>query len=277
MKKKIILALLITLAAAGLWIGFDKTRDYLADRKEEETYTAQIETISATSGFADKATYHEKLDALRAYINGNTEHNIDDEFYAVWKDKAKITQTFLDYTQGRRKDLPHYECSTRANLMRDILNHHGYKTRSLLVYRAVPQPDASYKMDGHKVLDVQNPDTGKWETQDADYNIYWANILDGTRVSMVDAMADPAHYTPCSGANCGWHIVSRENIQARVLQDYLDVITAINEAEDTRITYHAQDIDPNASFSYQDKSGTLCETLGRHCDEGLIKAQTSAD
>ena len=62
------------------------------------------------------------------------------------------------------------ECSSRTILMGLILRALGYETRVVAIF------DSRTNLKSHSFLEVINPATGRWETQDADFDIGDAKI-----------------------------------------------------------------------------------------------------
>ena len=61
------------------------------------------------------------------------------------------------------------ECSVRSNIMARLLEAMGYETRIVAIFNT----KSARNLNSHSFLEVLNPETGQWETQDADYDIYW--------------------------------------------------------------------------------------------------------
>jgi hypothetical protein len=75
---------------------------------------------------------------------------------------------YLLMQKGLRAEPVHMECSTRTNLMKSILQALGYDTRVVAIF------NSKTNLRSHSFLEVMNPETKRWETQDVDYDIYLA-------------------------------------------------------------------------------------------------------
>jgi hypothetical protein len=58
----------------------------------------------------------------------------------------------------------------------------GYETRIIALFDTDGEG-----LRSHTFLDVKNPGTGKWETQDPEFDLYWMSKSSGVRVSLADA------------------------------------------------------------------------------------------
>jgi hypothetical protein len=262
-KKYVTLGAVLVAVALSGWFGIG----YLQDVQKDVLYASQITTIKKASGIEEVPSFHAKADRLREFIHNNSQHKEDAEFFSLWRDRTKMAAAFIDYLEGRRKELPHMECSTRADLMAAILRSEGYRTRAVDAYR-VDDPD---KLEGHALLDVMNPDTNRWETQDPEYDAYWKHRKTGERASMIEASGN-ADIIPCNGSRCGWGIKTREGSPAERLRKHLAYTVSIDRAADERIAYHSPDIAPDATLVYNDKTGTFCNVVSKNCRDGFFVA-----
>lgn len=253
-------AVLLCALGAGLW-----GMDYLDEKRTEEIYKDRIAYIKKASGIEKVPAFHDKLDILRKFINENSQHKIDEEFYSLWRDRIKMADAFIDYLDGRRKDLPHMECASRSGLMSAILKSEGLNTRSVDVYYQGQQGILS----SHALFDVYNPEMRRWETQDPEYDVYWKNLETGDRVSMVEAGADD-DIVPCNGSNCGWNFISREGNAASNLRNLTAYITVIDRNAGERLTFYRPDILPETIVKYDEKEGTFCDVIAKNCRDGFL-------
>ena len=111
------------------------------------------------------------------------------------------------------------ECSTRSNLMARLLEALGYKTRIVAIF------NSRTNLKSHSFLEVMNPETKRWETQDPDYDIYWRSKESKDRLSLADSAEAVQDIEPCGRDSCGWEHVSREGIRADKLRGYLDIVS----------------------------------------------------
>lgn len=263
-RKYLTLFLVLAATAAAGVLGLR----YLEELRGESVYRAHIATIKTASGIEEIEDFHARIDTLRGFINANSQHKEDAEFFANWRDKTKMAEIFIDQLEGRRTDLPHMECSTRSALMAAVLQSEGYKTRSIDAYGAAP---GDTELSSHALLDVWNPHAKAWETQDPEYDVYWKNGKTGTRVSMIAVGADDA-IVPCNAKTCGWDVESREGNKGENLKILTGYLTAIDRARNERVTYHRPGIAPDAVLRYDGRQGTYCTLLAKNCQDGFLPA-----
>jgi hypothetical protein len=263
-KKYLTFFIVIAATAVAGFFGIG----YLKDVRDDSVYFTQINQIKEGSGVKDITDFHDRMDHLRVFINANSQHKEDEEFRASWRDRTKLAANFIDHLEKRRQDLPHMECSTRASLMGAILTSEGYKIRSIDVYHPLP----SGLLSGHALLDVFNPHTKKWESQDPEYDVYWKNKKTGERVSMAEAGLDLENIQPCNLKRCGWGVKSREGATGDALKNLTSYVTTIDRNADERITFYRPDIKPDATMEYSGKKGTYCDVLGKNCKDGFLPA-----
>jgi len=258
-KKIIITVLALFILTAGTVIGIDEYKDWRAQQRLD----SQIDKILHISKINQITDFHEKVDAIRTLVNEKSIHKIDDEFYSMWRDQNAIATAFIDHINGNRHP-PHMECSTRTGLLSHLLERSGYRTRTIYVFRN----DAT--LSNHTFLEVQNPETKIWESQDADYDIYWRHKETKDRASIVSVTADIGSYEPCNSQTCGWDIKSREDIPAARFKDRLSYVTLVDRKGKERLTLYAAGIDPEQQYKTSKKEGNFCDILAKNCRDGFI-------
>lgn len=72
----------------------------------------------------------------------------------------------------------------------------GYETRTIALFRT------KGRHASHTFLDVLNPKTERWETQDPDYDLYWTSLSSKARLSLAEAAQD-LEDLPCGRSSCG--------------------------------------------------------------------------
>lgn len=170
--------------------------------------------------------------------------------------------------KGQRETPVPMECSVRSSLMRVILSELGYKTRTVIVYNATTRP-RGLDLDSHTFIEVWNPDTKHWETQDPDYDLYYIEKDTENRVSYAEVAKSPDRYIPCNDNKCGWDIVSRENIKAKTLLDYMDIISIVDKERKARYSFRKDDINPEKTYKTQDGEASFCNILEKNCRSGF--------
>ena len=264
MNKKILIALGVVLFAIVAYFVGRYTLDWMADQKFEQALQEKNLQILELSGLSGIDTYPEFADRARAYVHDNSQFKMDDEFNSIWPDKIKLAQAFIDGQQGKRKDLPHMECSTRSNILADLLVLKGYKVRNVVLY----SPERN--LSNHRLIEMKNPETGRWEAIDVTYNIYWRNKETKVRASMAEVGENPDAFEPCNNKQCSWDVKNDDGDTPKNLLDLMKIAAFHNQETDLRLTLYAPDINPAHEYKMEDKTGTFCDFFGKNCVDGFL-------
>ena len=106
---------------------------------------------------------------------------------------------------------------------------------------------------------------GRWETQDADYGIWWQN-LKGDRVSLADYAEKPEEIVPCSAKGCDWS-------RAKRLKQYLDIISVTDKSTGERYAIYTTRANLHRIYTKGNKRGLFCEVEAKRCTDGFKQAQ----
>jgi hypothetical protein len=257
----------LVLAGIGVVVAIGLAARAGANWSGEWRFQAAAAEIIGLLELPPDADFHTRSDAVRAFINDHSSHNIDAEFYADWPHPYLMAEKVIAHARGARAAPPHMECSTRTTLMSAILRQMGFATRRIDIYDAGT-------LRSHTFLEVMNPDTGAWETQDPDYDIYWRRAGSPERVSISEAAGDLDNIVPCGRTSCRWSISSREGTRAEALRDYLDFIVVRERASSRRYTVHTARADPAKVYEHRSRTGTFCDVLAKNCRDGLFPIET---
>jgi hypothetical protein len=188
MKRLFLVALILATVAACV----------AADHNDHDTVVALVQHITRSkSPDAD-------FDSVRAFVQAHSVHRNDDEFNSIRKE-GRFAQEVLKHVAGQRSDPVPMICGARAWLMHDLLEEMGFDAMVVHIF------DAQTPMS-HTFVQVLNPETGKWETQDPDFNIYWIEVTTGARIAVTDYAPDNLDQAkPCGILGCGWEVVAGSN------------------------------------------------------------------
>jgi hypothetical protein len=128
------------------------------------------------------------------------------------------------------------------------------------------------KLNSHTFIDVLNPQTNKWETQDPDFNIYWRNAKTKERAAYADVVSDFKSFEPCFEHGCGWHL---EDASGRDFDRFLNgykIVSMIDRKTRQRFSVHAPDIAPDTLFEHKGKQEKFCTHIEKNCRQGYYKA-----
>jgi hypothetical protein len=145
-----------------------------------------------------------------------------------------------------------------------VLRKLGYETRIVAIF------DSHTNLKSHSFLEVLNPNTRQWETQDADFDLYWRRIGSGERTSLADAAEALDEIQPCGRKDCGWENKSREGIRAEKLKPYLDIISITAKQKAARYALYTSRADLSRFYSKDQKQGTFCQVEAKRCKHGFF-------
>jgi hypothetical protein len=148
--------------------------------------------------------------------------------------------------------------------MARILRALGYETRIIAIF------NSRTNLKSHSFLEVLNPETGLWETQDPDYDIYWQSKNSAQRISLADTAEAIGEIEPCGRERCGWNHVSREGIRAEKLIDYLDIVSITAKQKTIRYTLYTSRADLSTTYSKGPKRGAFCQVEAKRCKNGFF-------
>ncbi|MGH6865581.1 MAG: hypothetical protein ACREDO_05295 [Methyloceanibacter sp.] len=248
----VLIAVLVIAVAVLAIIGVAYYRDKQADAERD----ADIKTIVKLSAIPVGATPQAVFDKVRAFVTTNSIHEIDAEFRKLRGERG-FAKALIARAEGKRAEPVHMECSTRSNVMGTALRKLGYTTRTVALFDA-DSPKS------HSFLDVLNPVTGKWESQDPDYDFYWVDH-DGKRVSVFEVAENPDAFKPCQGDVCGWELEAVHGAKAVRIRELLEILTVTDKERGYRIARYT-------SRAGADKAKQFCETHDKWCKDGLEAA-----
>lgn len=254
--------LAVTAVTAGIWA----LVDYLQDRRTARLYHAELEKVMVLGDLARDEPFHAKLDRIRDFINDHSEHRMGKEFWRLHAqgDGIGYLKRIRAHAEGDSEKPAPMDCSTRSNLMSAMLQDMGYETRIVALF------DTDKTTRSHTVLDVKNPETGRWETQDPDYDLYWKSAVSGERVSVAAEGADLESIVPCGPTRCGWDNVGRDGQKARTVKLMLDIIGITRKGKDVRYAVYSPRADLDAIFKRGRERGPFCDVHEKRCRDGFV-------
>lgn len=253
----------IALVAGGAWALVDE----LEERRTERLYDEEFEKVMALGEFRKEEPFHSKLDRMRAFLNTHAQHRMDKEFWRIHRqaDGIGYLERIRAHAEGKTDEKAPMDCSTRSNLMSKMLQDRGYETRIIALF------DTDKTTRSHTVVDIKNPETGRWETQDPDYDLYWKSVRSGDRISIADESADLDSIVPCSVSHCGWDNVGQDGQKATTVKLLLDIIGVTRKGKDVRYAVYTPRANPSATFKNGGESGTFCEVFEKRCRDGFVE------
>ncbi|MFD0988350.1 hypothetical protein [Methyloligella solikamskensis] len=252
----------VTAIVAGSWA----LVDYLKDRRTERIYNAELEKVVALGDLAREEEFHAKLDRMRDFINDHSDHRMGKEFWRLHAqaDGIGYLQRIRAHAEGESDEPAPMDCSTRSNLMSKMLQDQGYETRIVALF------DTDKTTRSHTVVDILNPETGRWETQDPDYDLFWKSTKTGERISIADESGDLDAILPCGPTHCGWDNVGRDGQKATTVKLMLDIIGITRKGKDVRYAVYSPRANLDATFEQGGEKGRFCEVHEKRCRDGFV-------
>jgi len=252
-------SILVAAVFAFAWFAVDAIRE----AREVKLTSTYVQEIISRLDLAAVPDFHRRVDKVRAFINDNSIFSVDESF---WKNKeypSSFAAGLLAYSKGTASEPAHMECSTRTNLMSEILQKLGYDTRVVAVF------DTDETLTSHSFLEVMDPGTGRWETQDPQLDIFWRNKVSGERVSLADAAEGLDSVEPCGRIRCGWDLENREGSKVARMRRFLDIISLTRKERGLRYALYTSRADLNRIYVKDGRRGTFCEVQAKRCRQGF--------
>jgi hypothetical protein len=247
------------LIGGAVWLAVDWSHEKRMTARAD----AHVQEILSMLNLAAMPDVHQRLDKVRTFINDNSVHKVDEAFRVNQGNPDSFLGGLLAYAKGTAAGPIHMECSTRTVAMERIFKALGYDTRIIAIF------NSRTNLKSHSFLEVMNPETKRWETQDADYDIYWRSKSSGERISLADSAQSVDDIEPCGRSGCGWSHESREGIRAKKLIDYLDIISIMAKERALRFVLYTSRAELNRTYRKERKQGAFCEVESKRCKRGF--------
>jgi hypothetical protein len=154
---KIVVVAMVSIAIVGAaWLAIDQ----LHEQRMNARMNTRVQEIIAILDLRATPDFHDRLDKVRSFINDHSIHKMDRTFWLNHGNPAAFADGLLAHVKGLAAEPVHMECSTRTNLMQLILQALAYETRIAALF------DSNTNLSSHSFLEIMNPKTKRWETQD---------------------------------------------------------------------------------------------------------------
>ena len=141
--------------------------------------------------------------AVMDFVHDNSEHNIDDEYYSYFGKYIKYYKMLLAVKRGESDHKVHLSCGPRSLLMVQLLDSFGIYGRVVQIFS-----DQFEGVEGHRLVEVKNPETNSWELWDPDTNFVFMDKKSGERVDVMRLVfSDIESVVPVRGKDKGWDVV----------------------------------------------------------------------
>ena len=254
---------IVLIALLGAQASVDLSSAVFAQGNENEGDAANVQAIITVLDLGATRDFHQQLDKVRTFINDHSQHKIDTAFWDLVEHPDAFAERLIAHFHDASVEPVHMECSTPSKLMASILSGAGLETRLVSIY------DTNSDLRSHTFLEVINPETKEWETQDPDYDIYWVTKGSNQRVSVVETATDIDAVEPCGRIACGWNIRSRERKKTEKLRSYFDIISIKGISRPGNYALYTARADITKVFSIGKKRGTFCQIETDRCNDGF--------
>src|SRR5262245_24876330 len=258
LQRSLIWIAAVAVIGGTVWLAAERFNEQLVKTRTD----AHVKEIISVLDLESMPEFHQRSDKVRTFINDNSIHKIDRAFWANHANPSSFAAGLLAHAKGVAEPV-HMECSTRTNLLGLVLQALGYQTRVVTIF------STRSNLNSHSFIEVMNPETKRWETQDADYDIFWRSKDTAERISVGEMAEAIDDIEPCGRGGCGWDHKSREGIRAAKLKPYLDIISITPEHKAARYALYTSRADLSRTYSKGLKQGTFCEVEAKRCKMGF--------
>lgn len=233
----------IAMIAASWWLS-----QWRYEQKRQQRFDANLAKIISLISIPVGSEPAASFDLVRRFIHGPSRDVMDEEFDKLRRNRNLSAEGMIAHAAGKRSEPVHLECSRRAALMSSVLRSLGYKTRVIYVFDT--DANSSGELKSHTFIDIFNPSTRNWESQDPHYNIFWKSVASGDRVSVFEAPEDLSKIEPCDGKRCGWDLVSDEGKASAKIRGLIDIVSAVDKSANQRISRFTSRADRSRVFTF---------------------------
>jgi len=217
-KHKIarIIGVVLLIAAIGYGIerGIDKVSREMTKSKDKKEMAAHAEALNniCLKPYEGQSLPPSDLFAiLRHCVHQNSVHNIDDEYYETAETYGQVgfARQIRKYAEGKLNEKPHFECSRRSIVLRDLYTLNGFENRIL---RVIQRRDDVFL--GHIINEVKDPQTGQFQIHDPTFDVTYKSKDEQRFINMRDIlMIIRDEFQPCGfDGKCSWDIRSPDGV-----------------------------------------------------------------
>jgi hypothetical protein len=151
----------------------------------------------------------DRADFVRSWIHRNSVHRIDGEHAKYAFDTRRVV-SMLWSTHAEGAPPAHLSCGPRALAMKRILTELGILSRMTMIFT-----DDFAELRSHTYLGVFDPESGRWEIQDPDFDAYYVDARTGVRASTLDLVfGNLDDFVPHQPGRSGWDATDLGKVRA---------------------------------------------------------------
>ncbi len=173
------------------------------------------------------------IDALRGCLHEAGEHRIDFEYAENWKNKDVLFSRLDARVGDQSLPPPAMDCFARTVTFSRLLQRADIESHNIVLISPTDE------FSDHVMLEVLNPETGKWELHDPSFDVVLSDAATHAPLSARETVAaDMDDIIPCRGEVCGWDLKSWEGRNVTTIRDYLGAMAQRNSSvEPAKVFY----------------------------------------
>ena len=161
------------------------------------------ESKSVTAGNGDLSPT-EVIRNVVEFVHDNSLHLLDEEYIAYAFKTPYVLKRIMEKHRDDSRRAPHLSCGSRSLVAKEILGNMGIRARLVQVYS-----DYYPNVEGHRMLEIFNPETKSWEVWDPDYRVTYIDSVTSLRVDIMQLIRDRSmRVIPQSETGRGWALAS---------------------------------------------------------------------
>jgi hypothetical protein len=228
--------------------------------------TPYLDELVGLAKVPKNATFDEKVDHIRRFIERNTGYVQDKKLYAANDGYLRVAQMAIAHAKDQSQPLAGIDCSWRSELLMNVLIRMGFEARLVSAFDADLPPGVGQQ--SHTFLDVKNPATRKWQSQDPEFHIYWKSITTGQRVSILEQAERLDQIMPCNRETCGW-----DALGVKHLKDLFDIFTVFNITKNKRYSVYSSRANLSTLHENGGRAGDFCDVYFYNCRSGFFSTK----
>jgi len=142
------------------------------------------------------------VEAARVFVFKNTDHDMESDWYHAHAEDLpyvleQLYKTAIGDADSERPDLA---CGWRVKAMQSLLDAKEIKSDTIYLYN---DTGSDPNQGSHVVIEADNPETGRLEVHDVDFNVKYLR-RDGATASLHDLMTEdvPTSFDICDEEGC---------------------------------------------------------------------------
>ena len=147
--------------------------------------------------------------ATMEFVHNNSLHKVDSDWEQNAFNIPLVIQKLISASSGANLEKPHLSCGPRAYAMRMILDQLGITSRLIGL-----SSDNFETIEGHRLLEVYNQNTGQWETWDPDFGVTYIDKVTNNSVDIMRLIrGNLDEIVPTNRTTTGWKETNTQHLK----------------------------------------------------------------